>query len=112
MNTWTISRKHVLYTAIVQITTKETEEALDLCMIKVQKSKLIKIIRYDDDDRQTDRQTDETAFQYSRLRVKRYEKSQNLGSIALAVQKLCRKNQAPGTKYPPPGVNRVKMATK
>ena len=30
-------------------------------MIKVQKSKLIKIIRYDDDDRQTD----ETAFQYS-----------------------------------------------
>ena len=33
-------------------------------MIKVQKSKLIKIIRYDN------RQTDETAFQYSRLWVK------------------------------------------
>ena len=31
-------------------------------MIKVQKSKLIKITRDDDD-----RQTDETAFQYSRL---------------------------------------------
>ena len=51
-----LDRKHVLYTAIVQIKIKKTEEELDLCMIKVQKSKLIKIIRYDDDDRQTDRQ--------------------------------------------------------
>ena len=48
--TSSISIKHVLYTAIVQITKQKTEEELDLCMIKVQKSKLIKIVR--DDRRQ------------------------------------------------------------
>ena len=49
----------------------------------------------------------------SSLLIERPEKSQNLGSIPIALQKLCRKNQAPGTKYPPPpppppGANRVK----
>ena len=61
MNTSSISRKHVLYTAIVQITKTKTEEELDLCMIKVQKSKLIKIVRDDDHHHDT------LAFQYSRL---------------------------------------------
>ena len=41
------------------------------------------------------------------LLIERQEKSQNLGSIPIALQKLCKKNQAPGTK-PPTGVNRVK----
>ena len=49
--------KHVLYTAIVQITKKKTEEELDLCMIRVQKSKLIKIVRDDDDDDDDDATT-------------------------------------------------------
>ena len=38
------------------------------------------------------------------LLIERQEKSQNLGSIPASLQKLCRKNQAPGTKYPPPGL--------
>ena len=42
-------------------------------------------------------------FFITSLLIKKHEKSQNSGSIALAVQKLCRKKQAPGTKYPPPG---------
>ena len=45
---------------------------------------------------------------FTSLLIERQEKSQNLGSIPIALQKLCRKNQAPGTKYPPPGANRVK----
>ena len=39
------------------------------------------------------------------LLIERQEKSQNLGSLPIALQKLCRKKQAPGT---PPGANRVK----
>ena len=39
------------------------------------------------------------------LLIERQEKSQNLGSIPIALQKLCRKNQAP----PSPGANRVKI---
>ena len=34
------------------------------------------------------------------LLIERQEKSQNLGSIPIALQKLSRRNQAPGTKYP------------
>ena len=47
---------------------------------------------------------------FTSLLIERQEKSQNLGSIPRALQKLCKKNQAPGTKYPPPpppGANRV-----
>ena len=45
---------------------------------------------------------------FTSLLIESQEKSQNLGSIPISLQKLCRKNQAPGTKYPPPGANRVK----
>ena len=35
---------------------------------------------------------------FTSLPIERQEKSQNLGSKPIAFQKLCRKNQAPGTK--------------
>ena len=48
---WCYLKVNLIFYLLKEKSKKKRKEKLNLYMIKVQKSKLIKIIRYDDDDR-------------------------------------------------------------